>query len=1476
MRIFILLLCLVHMVHARECNYTHLGYNQYCGNPDGNFENWDKYFLITYERFDWGTTPNIAVPLTTGSCAQYNPFHTDRYPNGPQTIEECSEAWPQEAAPSRCDSVTGDCLWIPQTADECKSLCTHVPYCVAHSWGNPWQAIAQTYKHHCTLYNACPITTASDYDLGGDSWWIYVYDIYKKDQCECSCENGSCSSLGTSPFCNTCDEEYYFENYECKQCPFGKTTVHRTSHSNQCDYPLFFNKPSSYVVGCDNSPCYGDTYFTLTDSSDTVLLNETSPRFFTTNTIHVSNTATYTLTLTGDGWDRNYIDVTVVDANNEETTTRYTSNSSFILRSTGCPIGQYGLTNCNDCPTGTSTSGVGAIYETSCVACSADKIIQGRECVYPSYTSKNSLVADIDFCRDAGWGSGTCIANNWDVSRITNMDNLFFYLTEFNQDISSWDVSSVTSMKYMFEGAKAFNQDISGWDVSSVTNMNEMFEDAEIFNQDISSWDVSSVTSMKHMFHLAKAFNQDISGWDVSSVTNMNSMFMYAEHFNKSLNTWDVSIVNDMYSMFSFALKFNGDISNWNTLSVTNMKYMFGGALAFNRPLNDWVVSSVEGMDNMFRLASTFNQPLNKWDVSSVTSMSDMFLDAAAFNQSLACWNISPLPSHVNNAPCEPFYAPEVYKSRSNNCGNPEDVASVADLTTGHWTRRNIRVYTNIVEQLGDATHSHCTSDSNWPWATDYTHSRTKPSDFGENCLLAWPQEIKPARCGTSGNCIWQPQTVQECADLCSATSDICVAFGFEAGRCNLYDGCGGNNQELWTLDIIAKRTCPSSNYRNCCSPGEIYSHERAICIPCADGTYATLHDGCQYCPVGTNVEPGASQCTSQINRASKYYFTGGTYNSEISWTLSSGASGGYTTSVTDLPISVSGYYDLELKDSYGDGWTGAKMYIINGEETNEYSLEYGSSKIISIYLVPPITDAFDPCPAGQYGNGTTCTACPSGSNSLKGSLFARDCVTCNTGLTISKQRECIPPVYTSNYHLKRAVNDCGNSWGVDTCIPNMWDVSSVQNFAMVFYNNPTFNENISLWNTSSATSMRSMFNGANAFNQDIRGWDVSSVKYMDFMFSYANNFNQDISGWDVSSALKMDYMFNAALAFNQDIRGWDVASVTNMDSIFLNTPQFTYDMACCLTSCWNLNPSVSKQNWQDSDIDECDWDVPTGYISSSTNCGNPEDVASVADLTTGHWTRRNIRVYSVIDEQLGDATHSHCTSDSNWPWATGYTHSRTKPSDFGENCLLAWPQVVKPARCGTSGNCIWQPRTVQECADLCSATSDICVAFGFEAGRCNLYDGCGGNNQELWTLNIIARRNNAYSIQCPDDDTFYNGTGCEQITVCSDNQYETLAPTSTSNRVCTQNNDFSQQIINSKLVACPAGQDSTISGGVTCANCEAEHYRAENMDRCVQCTQGTSPPGSSTCYTYAQVVSTLTDQALIDEWQRRHGTCNT
>lgn len=110
----------------------------------------------------------------------------------------------------------------------------------------------------------------------------------------------------------------------------------------------------------------------------------------------------------------------------------------------------------------------------------------------------------------------------WDTSQVTNMDDLFFYNTSFNSDISRWDVSNVFSMNCMFEGAESFNQPIQDWNVKNLQRHFGMFRFAKSFNQPINKWKIETCL-LTNIFWGATSFNQPLDQW-----TNLLHKIMYA------------------------------------------------------------------------------------------------------------------------------------------------------------------------------------------------------------------------------------------------------------------------------------------------------------------------------------------------------------------------------------------------------------------------------------------------------------------------------------------------------------------------------------------------------------------------------------------------------------------------------------------------------------------------------------------------------------------------------------------------------------------------------------------------------------------------------------------------------------------------------------------------------------------------------------------------------------------------------------
>jgi len=81
---------------------------------------------------------------------------------------------------------------------------------------------------------------------------------------------------------------------------------------------------------------------------------------------------------------------------------------------------------------------------------------------------------------------------------------MFKNATAFNQDISEWDISRITYLQEIFYGATAFDQDLSKWNISNVYDWSDILKNAELstanYNALLNGWILFDLPSYKN-FH---------------------------------------------------------------------------------------------------------------------------------------------------------------------------------------------------------------------------------------------------------------------------------------------------------------------------------------------------------------------------------------------------------------------------------------------------------------------------------------------------------------------------------------------------------------------------------------------------------------------------------------------------------------------------------------------------------------------------------------------------------------------------------------------------------------------------------------------------------------------------------------------------------------------------------------------------------------------------------------------------------------
>ena len=661
--------------------------------------------------------------------------------------------------------------------------------------------------------------------------------------------------------------------------------------------------------------------------------------------------------------------------------------------------------------------------------------------------------------------------SDWDVSQVTDMSELFYKKSTFNDDINDWDVSNVTDMYRLFNFATSFNQPLDKWNTSNVISMQEMFARASVFNQDINTqqvtnsdgvtytaWDVSKVTDMFYMFRDADAFNGNVSNWDVSNVTNMRYMFSASAeytpgistslidpscngcggNFNQDVSSWDVSNVKDFTGMFSNQRYFNQKVNSWDISRVDNdavykqrgygslnfapgIGGFFNNAIAFNQPLNDWDVSNIKYFNLLFATAISFNQPLNNWDISRATSLTHMFYEAKVFNQPMDNWNTSNVTDMSRLFMIALEFDQDISKW---------DVSSVSDMS---YTFASAEAFSGDV--------------SNWDVSSVTTMNSmfTNANSFNSDISKWDVSNVTSLKGFVSGTDIfnqpigdWDISNVTDIEEIFyNADSfnqplndwDISKVISLK----NVFVGADSFNQDLdnWNTSNITNMEFVFSGAKN--FNGDISSWD-----------------------------------VSKVTSMREMFYLAKSFNQDIS-----------SWNVSNVSNMSSAFRSAESFNQPLNSWDVSNV-------TNMASMFFHALSFNQ-----------------DLNSWNTSNVTSMGSMFKEANNFDGDISTWNTSNV-----EDMSFMFHTNWNFNQDIS--------------AWRVSNVRNMREMFLQARVFDQDLSSWDVSSNTDMYRMFDNADLFNSDISSWDVANVSNFNQSFSGADVFDQDISNWDFSSATDM------------------------------------------------------------------------------------------------------------------------------------------------------------------------------------------------------------------------------------------------------------------------------------------------------------------------------------------------------------------
>ena len=288
----------------------------------------------------------------------------------------------------------------------------------------------------------------------------------------------------------------------------------------------------------------------------------------------------------------------------------------------------------------------------------ADKIYfnEDSSCMFRNFISLN----EINF-------------HEFDLSRVTNMEAIFYGFWLKNLDLSFMDLSNVTNTYYMFQSNNQVENINFEWiNMESLEYVwsNSMFNwMSSLLSVNLSWANFSNLKSVSWMFSsCSKLKNINLSYSNFENVYSSNSMFNGDNLENLNLShakLWKISSI-DLYGKnidLSYAIlsgitekpNIRTDIENinleWTDLrNLSSMEYLFQSRNKLKSVNFSWtILSSLTNMSRMFQSNYGINYvDFSNTDLSSVITMEEMFSSAYWITGVNFSWcNLQNLTNHI-------------------------------------------------------------------------------------------------------------------------------------------------------------------------------------------------------------------------------------------------------------------------------------------------------------------------------------------------------------------------------------------------------------------------------------------------------------------------------------------------------------------------------------------------------------------------------------------------------------------------------------------------------------------------------------------------------------------------------------------------------------------------------------------------------------------------------------------------------------